>query len=127
MSGYNFWKDDWLKARYGKKVHMNDKKLEKQYRHLNLGGRTPQAQGHLEQHVRDMFLHSVLKPCLDKLEAIYWEVMNKTITPGGRRILRRRVWNIKMAARVFCYYQKLLRPQTRPSFRYLLCFTRRKL
>ena len=127
MSGYTFWRDDWLKARYGKKVHMNDDKLEKQYRHLHLGGRNPEAQGHLEQHVRDMFVHYVLKPCLDELEAIYWEVMSKAITPERRRIVRRRVWDVDMAVRVYCYYQKLPRHQIGPSFRHLPCFDQRKL
>lgn len=29
VAGYTIWRDDWLEARYGKKVHFDDEKLEK--------------------------------------------------------------------------------------------------
>lgn len=84
-------------------------------------------QGHLEVHVRDMFVYTMLRPCLKELEGIYWELVSKKVTPSRRRMLRRRVWTVEMAVRVYLYYQKLPQHQKRPSFRHAPFFTQQKL
>lgn len=126
MAGYTLWRDDWLETRYGKKVQCNDKQLEKKYRHLHLKGRNFQAEDHLDVHLRDMFVYSILKPCMEELEAVYQEAIGKKVTTKQRRILKHRIKTVEWAVRVFLFYQKLPKRKAQYAFHHVPFFTAEK-